>query len=61
MLLAPTLSVLRHLGHGGPFFVYAISAIASLLAMAEGLRFGLAVAVFSLSASIVFCRRAYVA
>lgn len=59
LLLAPTLSVLRHLGNGGPFFVYAISAVASLLAMGEGLRFGLAVAVFSLSASFVFCRRAY--
>lgn len=61
VLLAPTLSVFRCLGYGGPFFVYAISAIASLLAAGEGARFGVAVAVFSLSASYVFCRRAYTA
>ncbi len=58
-LLAPTLSVFRFFGCGGPFFVYAISATATLLAMGEGARFGVGVAVFSLSASFVFCRWAY--
>lgn len=58
-LMAPTLIVFRFFGCGGPFFVFATSATASLLAMGEGARFGVGVAVFSLSASIVFCRRAY--
>jgi hypothetical protein len=58
-LLAPTLSVFRYLGCAGPFFVYAISATASLFAMGEGAQFGVGVAVFSLSASYVFCRWAY--
>jgi len=58
-LMAPTLTVFRFFGCGGPFFVYAISATASLLAMGEGAQFGAGVAVFSLSASVVFCRYAY--
>ena len=59
VVLAPILSILRYFDCGGPPAVYAITLLFSLFAMSSGPLFGLAVLIFSLPASYVFCRYSY--
>lgn len=59
LIIAPALAVLRRFGYGGPIFVYAISVVLGLTALADNLRFGLVVLAFAVTASTVFCARAY--
>lgn len=59
IFIVPTLYTLRYIDYAGPFFVYAISVIISLVMMSDGIRAGLATLLLSLPASYVFCRQAY--
>ena len=59
ILIAPILTVLRRFDYGGPFFVYAISVIFSLVLLHDNLAFGAMSMVFALFSSYVFCRYAY--
>lgn len=59
LLIAPALAVLRRFGYGEPIFVYAISVVFGLVALADSVRFGLVVLAFAVTTSAVFCARAY--
>jgi hypothetical protein len=59
MVLLPVLYALRRAGYAGPFFVYALSTLFSLVLMSSDLRAGLLGFALSLPASFVFCRYAY--
>jgi len=59
VVIAPLLTLLRHLGYGGPFFVYAISIGLAVPFLSNGVLSGLAAISMALAASYVFCRFAY--
>ncbi len=58
-VIAPLMTLLRYLGYGGPFFVYAISLAVALLLFRDGWRAGLVALALGMAASYVFCRFAY--
>jgi hypothetical protein len=59
VIVAPLLALLRLLGYGGPFFVYAISIAIGVPFLSNGVLSGLAVISMAVAASYVFCRFAY--
>lgn len=59
VLIAPLLLLLRWLGLGGPFFVYAPSLALGVSFFSNGFQAGAAVTVLALASSFVFCRFAY--
>jgi hypothetical protein len=59
ILVAPALTVLRHFGLGGPFFVYAICACFSAVCLYDDVRLGILASALSLPSSLVFCRLSY--
>ena len=59
VVIAPLLTLLRHFGYGGPFFVYAISIGLAVPFLSNGVLSGLAAISMALAASYVFCRFAY--
>jgi len=59
VFIAPPLFLLRRLGYGGPFFVYAISIAIGLPFLSNGLMAGLSVLALAAAASYAFCRLAY--
>ncbi|AZZ92360.1 DUF695 domain-containing protein [Hahella sp. KA22] len=58
-VLTPLLLVLRFFGYAGPFFVYAISLLFSVLFMLDEPVFGVVGLTLSLPAAFIFCRFAY--
>ncbi len=59
VLLLPILFLLRRVGYAGPFCVYALSSLCSVVVLGSDAGAGLLSLALSLPASYVLCRHAY--